>query len=139
MTTMRLSFICSIQKRHLNPQTNKFLPGPIYKSRLTSMPYGTYRVNIYEHQNNNMPGFNGKKRFFYAPIVLLDHVSAYSVYNNVTKEPEMRFRVEMWNEQVEAEVIKYISLLSGGKVINKHQVTRISYNNLFLQSFFIII
>ena len=29
--------------------------------------------------------------------------------------------------------------LSGGKVINKHQVTRISYNKLFLQSFFIII
>ena len=97
---------------------------------MASMPYGTYRVNIYEHQNNNMPGFNGTKRFFYAPIVLLDHVSAYSVYNNVTKEPEMRFRVEMWNEQVEAEVIKYISLLSGGKVINKHQVTWISYNNL---------
>ena len=79
---------------------------------MASMPYGTYRINIYEHAHNNMPTFNGPKRYFYAPIVLLDHQSAYSSYNNVTKEPEMRFRVEMWNNDVEEKIAKYINLLT---------------------------
>lgn len=88
---------------------------------MASMPYGNYRINIYEHQSNNMPGFNGTKRYFYAPIVLLDHQSAFSEYNNVTQEPELKFRIEMWNDEVEDEIGKYITLLTG-KPIKKYQV-----------------
>ena len=90
---------------------------------MASMPYGTYRINIYEHQNNLMPGFNGTKRYFYAPIILLDHESAYSIYNNLTKEPQLRFRIEMWNLEVEKSVGEYVALLTD-EIIKPHQVQK---------------
>ena len=95
---------------------------------MVSMPYGTYRINIYEHQHNLMPFFNGTKRYFYAPIILLDHASAYSVYNNVTDGPQLRFRIEMWNLDVEKSVIDYIKKLTGNAVESHH-----AYRTLTLQ------
>lgn len=92
------------------------------------MPYNSYRINIYEHSNNNMPGFHGPKRYYYAPIVLLDHSSAYSYYNNVTNEPELLFQVEMWNEDVEEKIVKYINLYNtGDPAIFQRQVKRIFF------------
>ena len=44
------------------------------------------------------------KKYFYAPIALLDHKSAASFFNNVRKQAEIQFRIEMWNEKVENEV-----------------------------------
>ncbi len=64
-----------------------------------------------------MPTFHGQKRYYYAPIVLLDHQSAYSSFNNVTNEPELRFRVEMWNNDVEDKIAKYIKLLTNEAVL----------------------
>ncbi len=99
----------------------------IGSNAMASMPYGTYRINIYEHANNNNPTFKGTKRYFYAPIVLLDHQSAYSSYNNVTKEPELRFRVEMWNNDVEEKITKYISLLTNKTVTISQVYVPIKY------------
>ena len=74
----------------------------------TPWPPGTYRISIYEHHKNHMPTYGGPKRYLYAPIVLLDHESAFSSFNDVTKEPEMRFRMEMWRDDVEEEIAKNI-------------------------------
>jgi hypothetical protein len=75
------------------------------------MPHGSFRVNIYEHANNNKATTtkSSAKKYFYAPIALLDHQSATNYYNNVTKQPEVHFRVEMWNPKVESEVVKYLT------------------------------
>lgn len=89
---------------------------------MASMPYQTYRINIYEHATNDLPLFKGLKRYFYAPIVLLDHASAYSSFNNVTREPEMRFRVEMWNDNIENEIVKYVSDFTN-QTIKRKQVS----------------
>jgi len=92
------------------------------------MPYNDeFRINIYKHsRNNNMSGVNEKKRFFYAPIVLLDHQSAYSSFNNVTNEPELRFRIEMWNKQVEEQIAKHIKILTDETILHS-QVIRITF------------
>ena len=93
----------------------------ISPNSIGSMPYGDYRINIYEHSANKEPGFNGTKRFYYAPIVLVNHQSASSSFNNVTKEFEMRFRVIMWNEPVELEIVKYVNILTQ-QPVNRTQV-----------------
>ena len=93
----------------------------ISPNSIGSMPYGDYRINIYEHSVNKEPGFNGTKRYFYAPIVLINHQSACSSFNNVTKEFEMRFRIVMWNEPVELEIVKYVNILTQQSV-NRTQV-----------------
>ena len=85
------------------------------------MPFGDYRINIYEHAANKDPGFSGTKRYYYAPIVLVNQQSAYSSFNNVSKEPEMRFRITMWNEPAELEIVKYVSKLTQQQV-NRTQV-----------------
>ena len=75
---------------------------------LCSVPHGDFRVNIYEHAEINQITPN-RRKYFYTPIALLDHKSAVSDYNNVTNQAEMRFRVEMWNEIVEQEIVNYLS------------------------------
>ncbi|EFX79641.1 hypothetical protein DAPPUDRAFT_244756 [Daphnia pulex] len=73
---------------------------------LSSMEYGNFLIEIYEHANNHKATTTAsEKKYFYSPLALLDHTSAVSVYNNVTNQPEMRFRVEMWNDKVQNEVI----------------------------------
>ena len=72
------------------------------------MPYGNFRINIYEHAHN--PKSNqSEKKYFYAPIALLNHRSAVSFYNNVTQRPEVRFRIEMWNAKVETKVVNFLT------------------------------
>jgi hypothetical protein len=75
------------------------------------MPYGNFRVNIYEHANNNKATTTNaiNKKYFYAPIALLNHRSAHSFFNNVTQESEVRFRIEMWNTKVENKVVSYLT------------------------------
>ena len=60
---------------------------------LCSMPYGSFRVNIYEHAyNQKSTTLSTRRKYYYAPIALLDHKSAVSDFNNVTNQAEMRFR-----------------------------------------------
>lgn len=83
----------------------------ISPEELGSMPYGDYGINIYGHSANNLQLDNAKKRFYYSPISLLNHESVTSSFHNITKQPEVRFRVEMWNENIEKEIRKYTSEL----------------------------
>ena len=67
--------------------------------------------NIYDHSSNQkMESGTSQVRhkFFYAPITLLDHESATSSFNNLTSTPEMSFRVQLWNDQVQTAVTSWI-------------------------------
>ncbi len=89
----------------------------ISPKQLCSMPYGNFRVSVYEHADNfkSNTAIN-RHKYFYAPIALLDQKSAVSEFNNVTKQTEMRFRVGMWNKQVENKVVSYLSEFLGHQV-----------------------
>ena len=84
---------------------------------LSSMKYGSFLIEIYEHANNHKQTTTAsQKKYFYAPIALLDHKSAVSSYNNVTKQSEMRFRIEMWNDKVQNEVVKHLNKSNGQEI-----------------------
>lgn len=101
---------------------------------LGSMPYGNFRVTIYEHSDNKKTSTQqSRQKYFYAPIALLDHKSAVSSFNNVTKQAEMRFRIEMWNEKVEREVVNYLGDVVGHQV-KPHQVHVIPLEKVVLSS-----
>ncbi|XP_046456487.1 uncharacterized protein LOC124203727 [Daphnia pulex] len=76
-----------------------------------SMVYGNFLVEIYEHANNGKATTTdiSQKKFYYSPLALLDHKSAVSSFNKAMKQAEVRFSVEMWNDKVQNEVMKYLS------------------------------
>jgi hypothetical protein len=82
----------------------------------SSMEYGNFLVEIYEHADYNQKSSDIQKKYFYSPIALLDHSSAVSTYNKFTKQPEMRFRIEMWNDKVQNEVVKYLNKIVGQEI-----------------------
>ncbi|XP_046645619.1 uncharacterized protein LOC124336056 isoform X5 [Daphnia pulicaria] len=79
---------------------------------LSSMDYGNFLIEMYEHTNNHKATASDKK-YFYSPIALLDHKTAVSIYNNVTKQSEMRFRIEMWNDKVQNKVVNHLQEIFG--------------------------
>ena len=83
---------------------------------LSTMKYGNFLIDIYEHAHNMAKSNIGEKKYFYSPIALLDHKSAVSRLNRITKQPEMRFRVEMWNDKVENEVVKHLVEIVGHEI-----------------------
>jgi hypothetical protein len=101
----------------------------------SSMKYGNFRIAIYEHVNNQKATATpiNQKKYFYSPLALLDHTSAVSIYNRVTKKPEMRFRVEMWNDKVENEILKYLNEIVGHE-IKSNQVAIIPLEKVILTS-----
>ena len=107
----------------------------ISPSELCSMPHGSFRVNIYEHANNHKATMTNAsaKKYFYAPTALLDHQSAASFYNNVTKQPEVRFRIEMWNPKVESKVVNYLTEFLS-QPIKSNQVQVIPFDKVILAS-----
>jgi hypothetical protein len=101
---------------------------------LSSMKYGNFLVEIYEHANNHKATTTASERkYFYSPIALLDHKSAVSRLNRVTKQQEMRFRVEMWHDKVENEVVKYLNEIVDHQ-IKSNQVRVIPLEKVILAS-----
>ncbi|XP_046456215.1 uncharacterized protein LOC124203584 [Daphnia pulex] len=101
---------------------------------LSSMEYGNFLIEIYEHANNHKASTTAsQKKYFYSPLALLDHNSAVSIFNNVTKQPEMRFRVEMWNAKVQNEVVKHLNK-SIGQEIQSDKVRVIPLEKVILTS-----
>jgi hypothetical protein len=98
------------------------------------MEYGNFLIEIYEHANNHKATTTAsQKKYFYSPLAILDHKSAESSYNNVTKRSEMRFRVEMWNDKVQNEVVKYLNEIVGQE-IKSNQVRVIPLEKVILTS-----
>jgi hypothetical protein len=84
---------------------------------LSSMDYGNFLVEIYEHANNHKATTTAsEKKYFYSPLALLDQTSAVSRLNRVTKQSEMRFRIEMWNDKVQNEVVKHLNKFVGQEI-----------------------
>lgn len=101
---------------------------------LCSMRYGNFRLKIYEHLiNQKTTTVPVQKRYFYSPIAQLDHASAYVNYNNVTKLTKMRFRIEIWTDHVESEILNYLPQIVGHE-IKPYQVEIIPFEKVFLAS-----
>jgi hypothetical protein len=101
---------------------------------LSSMEYGNFLIDIYEHAHNHKAATTAsQKKYFYSPLALLDHKSAVSLYNNVTNQSEMRFRVEMWSDKVQNEVVKYLNEIIGHE-IKSNQVRVIPLEKVILTS-----
>jgi hypothetical protein len=83
---------------------------------LSSLKYGNFHIEIYEHINNHKTTTTSEKKYFYSPIALLDHKNAFSRFNKVTKKQEMRFSIEMWNDQVENEVVQHLKQIVGSEI-----------------------
>jgi hypothetical protein len=98
------------------------------------MEYGNFLVEIYERANNHEAATASPTRYFYSPLALLDHSSAVSSYNVVTKQQEMRFRVEMWNDKVQKQVVKYLNEIVGHE-IKSDQVRVLPLEKVLLTSY----
>jgi hypothetical protein len=98
------------------------------------MEYGNFLVEIYEHANNHKATTTAsEKKYFYSPLALLDHKSAFVTYNKFTKQTEMRFRIEMWNDKVQNEVVKHLNK-SIGHEIKSNKVRIIPLEKVILAS-----
>ena len=81
------------------------------------MEYGNFLIEIYEHANNHKATtIENQKKYFYSPLALLDNKSANSSYNRITNRPEMSFRVEMWNDKVQNEVVQHLNEIVGHEI-----------------------
>ncbi|EFX82610.1 C1qdc1 protein [Daphnia pulex] len=101
---------------------------------LSSIEYGNFLVEIYEHANNHKANTTAsEKKYFYSPLALLDHKSAFVTYNKFTKQTEMRFRIEMWNDKVQNEVVKHLNK-SIGHEIKSNKVRVIPLEKVILAS-----
>lgn len=105
------------------------------KSRpFLTMPYGDFRVPIYEHRHND-PKADGHlfylNRYFYAPVPLLDHSSTTVTKNDETNQAEVKFRVEMWSSRLEREVALYLKDVIG-KEIKLQQLQIVPFERLLL-------
>jgi hypothetical protein len=123
---------CNCQSE--KPVTSSWAKLEISPNTLNSMEYGNFRIEIYEHANNHRAATTAsQKKYFYSPLSLLDHKSAESSYNNVTKRWEMKFRVEMWNDKVQNEIVKYVNEIVG-QDIKSNQVAIIPLEKVILTS-----
>ncbi|EFX79566.1 hypothetical protein DAPPUDRAFT_244780 [Daphnia pulex] len=101
---------------------------------LSSMEYGNFLIEIYEHANNHkVTTTASEKKYFYSPLALLDHTSAVSRLNRVTKQSELRFRIEMWNEKIQNEVVKHLNEIVSHQ-IKSNKVTVIPLEKVILKS-----
>ncbi|EFX82669.1 C1q and tumor necrosis factor-related protein-like protein 2 [Daphnia pulex] len=103
---------------------------------LSSIEYGNFLVEIYEHANNYKATTTAsEKKYFYSPLALLDHKSAFVTYNKFTKQTEMRFRIEMWNDKVQNEVVKHLNEMQmDGHEIKSNKVRVIPLEKVILAS-----
>jgi len=99
----------------------------ISSRELGSMPYEDYGISIYGHSENSLKAIN-EKQYFYAPISKLLHKSAEISFNNVTKQHEVIFPIQIVRKYTE-KLVKHpvdkekIRVLSIEKVrlSSKHQ------------------
>ena len=134
------SLIVSVQsnseKKFSNPEnsssSSSWAKLEISPDTLGSMKYGNYRVDIYEHSKNQNPNTpSNRHQYYYAPFAILDHKSAFSYYNKVTKNPEMKFRTEIWNQKVTEEMVLHLNKILVRQV-SEDQVEVIPLENVIL-------
>jgi hypothetical protein len=135
MRSILVIFLAAVGCQSDNPGgSSSWAKLQISPDTLSSMVYGSFLIEIYEHVNNHKATTtSSEKRYFYSPIALLDYKSAASFYNNVTKQPEMRFSIEMWNDKVQNEVVKHLNDIVGHEV-KSNKVAVIPFEKVILTS-----
>ncbi len=83
------------------------------------MPYMNFQVKIY--QGSTTPSQTTPSKFFFSPLCLLDHQGAESIFNQVTNQTEVRFRVQFYNADLEERIVKYFRK-EMGKAIKPSQL-----------------
>ena len=102
----------------------------IHPKQLGSMPNGNIRVPIYQHADNKTISYS-TKRFFYLPVPLFNYKSAVYEYNYVTGQKELRFSVQMWNDEVEKQIANYVGELMGKHIVQK-QIEMVPFDKVML-------
>jgi len=96
------------------------------------MPFRNFYVSIYENSITvRKPG--DERKYFCSPLVILVPESARAVFNWITEQYQVRFDVELWNQGIEAEVIEYLTRITG-TAVHDHQVTVIPFEEVILSS-----
>jgi len=97
------------------------------------MNYNTYTIKIYGHaSNNDVNKKNERKKYYFEPICQLDHFSAESAFNNVSKKYEMSFNVNMWDDTIRDAVHTFISDDLDLGPVNKHLVGVLPLDNVMV-------
>jgi hypothetical protein len=131
--TILLAVCCQCQSFNLGASSSSWAKLKISPDTFSSMEYGNFLIEIYEHADNNQKSSDSQKKYFYSPLALLDHSSAVSIYNRFTKQPEMSFRIEMWNDKVQNEVVKHLNEIVGHQ-IKSHKVRVLPLDKVILTS-----
>jgi len=88
-------------------------------------PLDDVNVRIYRHTSN-------KDKFYFAPLVLLDHTSSTSFRNNVTYQNEMSFYVEMWTDELHQQIADYVSDVTALST-RKNQIAILPFDQVIVQ------
>jgi hypothetical protein len=125
---------CHCQSEKIGSDSSTWEKLQISPDTFSSVEYANFLIEIYEHTDNNKATTTmSQKKYFYSPLAILDHKSAVSSYNNVTNQSEMRFRVEMWSDKVQNEVVKHLKIIVGQE-IKSNQVAIIPLEKVILTS-----
>jgi hypothetical protein len=125
---------CHCQSEKIGSDSSTWEKLQISPDTFSSIEYANFLIEIYEHTDNNKATITmNQKKYFYSPLAILDHKSAVSSYNRFTKQPEMRFRIEMWNDKVQNEVVKHLNEIVGHE-IKSNQIRVIPMKKVILTS-----
>ena len=97
----------SLSKNTLNASetTSTWFQLQISPQVFGTINYENFKVSIFQH-NNNEKLIVDKKRFYYSPILLLSSNSSVISFNYFKNMEELRFKVEMWNDEIENLIIQ---------------------------------
>ena len=109
---------CHCQSEKIGSDSSTWEKLQISPDTFSSVEYANFLIEIYEHTDNNKASTTtmSQKKYFYSPLAMLDHKSAVSSYNRFTKQSEMRFRIEIWNDKVQNEVVKHLNEIVGHEI-----------------------
>ena len=93
---------------------------------LFSMRYRNFRIKIFK-QPTTTP-----VKFFYEPILLIDPQKIQSQVNSVTSQAYVRFLVQMWDEQVEGQVLNLLKQLPDSGDVQDHCVQAMPFEKVRL-------
>lgn len=85
----------------------------ISPNSIATVLYNDFLVNIYEHSGNRrlteMDQNSKLRKYFYAPLALLNVLSARCFKNEIMDQFEMEFHIELWNDAIQKQVTTFIN------------------------------
>ena len=100
-----------------------------------TMDYDSYSIKIYGHaKNKDIATKNEDKKYYFEPIGQLNHRSAQSAFNNITKKAEMTFNVNMWSDAVRSKAHRFLSKKLKLDPVNKNLVRVLPLEKVMITS-----